>query len=994
MDNRKTLKVKIAAIGSGKYSIAVVTPENTYVNPESVRRLLFSWDEASFYGTRLTVDAIDTIPVFIVNAWVLLNLFAKEGFNSFIDWEWSELSSLCLSAAPVLHEAIEKGVPVPDFTSLQNEQVGWTLPEEVLEEFVPAFWEEKVYTDIHAENEETKQAFIEAWYNDAANAYLSGYSSLKNKWDEALTALKDTRLTADELQTFFDEESWSAWLGIEENANPFVIGLKLTEPIDGVGPWNLTTFLRSKKEENIVIDYPAKRLPRGWNKYASEIKRTVQRWVSVIPWLGNEANGFKDELSEPEAWDFLTDASEKLLFLGAEILLPSWWMALKESSLKVRARVKSSSNRGPSYVGLQALMDFDWRFSLNGEDLSEAEFQNLVNEKRRLVYIRGQWVKLDPQFIKQIQELMETANDKGLQLTDLLQQEFMNEQDEVEDDDTNQMLQIQFELNQELRKMVSRLRETKNIPILPAPKTFQGELRPYQSLGMSWLLFLREHGFGACLADDMGLGKTVQMITYLQHVKELQHTESTSSIEVEEQAVAVAPQAIVETQENEDDVEGSTTEDVQDIQKEAIPVQASLIICPTSVLGNWQRELERFSPNLKVHLHYGTTRVKGEAFVQTIAKYDIVLTSYGITHHDFDALSSVYWNTIILDEAQNIKNSQTKQSRSVRKFKGRHHVALTGTPMENRLSELWAIFDFINKGYLGSLKQFSDKYVATIEREDQKDKIKELQRLITPFLLRRTKKDKDVALNLPDKQEQKEYVPLTTEQASLYEQLIKDTFTDIEKLSAFEKKGIILKMLNKLKQLCNHPALYLKEDATSDIMAKSKRSGKLEKLTELIDAVQENQESCLIFTQYIGMGNMMKELLEKRYNIEVPFLNGSASKAQRDTMISRFQAGEFPIFILSLKAGGTGLNLTTANHVIHYDRWWNPAVENQATDRAYRIGQKRFVHVHKLICTGTLEEKIDSMIDKKQALNDEIINSDNWITELSTDEIRDLVSLH
>ncbi|MBA9027842.1 DEAD/DEAH box helicase [Peribacillus huizhouensis] len=994
MDNRKTLKVKIAAIGSGKYSIAIVTPENIYVNPETVRRLLFSWDEASFYGTRLTVDTIDTIPVFIVNAWVLLNLFAKEGFNSFIDWEWSELSSLCLSAAPVLHEAIEMGVPVPDFTSLKNEQVGWTLPEEVLEEFVPAFWEEKVYTDIHAENEETKKAFIEAWYNDAANAYLSSYSTLKNKWDEALTALKDTRLSANELQTFFDEESWSAWLGLKEDAKPFEIGLKLTEPLDGVGPWHLTTFLRSKKEEDVVIDYPAKRLPRGWSKYASEIKQTVQRWASVIPWLSDTKNGFKEELSEPEAWDFLTDASEKLLFLGAEILLPSWWMALKESSLKVKARVKSSANRGPSYVGLQALMDFDWRFSLNGEDLSEAEFQNLVNEKRRLVFIRGQWVKLDPHFIKQIQELMETANDKGIQLSDLLQQEFMSEQDELEDDDTNQMLQIQFELNQELRKMVGRLRETKNIPILPAPKTFHGELRPYQSLGMSWLLFLREHGFGACLADDMGLGKTVQMITYLQHVKEQQHKESNSAIEVADQEVAAVPQAIVETQENDEDVEGSTTEDIQDSLKETIPVQASLIICPTSVLGNWQRELERFAPNLKVYLHYGANRVKGETFAQTIAKYDIVLTSYGITHHDFDALAAIYWNTIILDEAQNIKNAQTKQSRSVRKFKGNHHIALTGTPMENRLSELWAIFDFINKGYLGSLKQFSDKYVATIEREDQKDKVKELQRLISPFLLRRTKKDKDVALNLPDKQEQKEYVPLTTEQASLYEQLIKDTFTDIEKLSAFEKKGIILKMLNKLKQLCNHPALYLKEDATSEIMAKSKRSGKLEKLTELVDAVQENQESCLIFTQYIGMGNMMKELLEKRYNIEVPFLNGSASKAQRDTMIARFQAGEFPIFILSLKAGGTGLNLTTANHVIHYDRWWNPAVENQATDRAYRIGQKRFVHVHKLICTGTLEEKIDMMIDKKQALNDEIINSDNWITELSTDEIRDLVSLH
>jgi SNF2 family DNA or RNA helicase len=318
---------------------------------------------------------------------------------------------------------------------------------------------------------------------------------------------------------------------------------------------------------------------------------------------------------------------------------------------------------------------------------------------------------------------------------------------------------------------------------------------------------------------------------------------------------------------------------------------------------------------------------------------------------------------------------------------------LTGTPMENRLSELWAIFDFINKGYLGTLGQFQQKYVASIEREDEKGKIKELQSLIQPFLLRRTKKDKEVALNLPDKQEQKEFVPLTTEQASLYEQLIKDTFANIEGLSAFERKGLILQMLGRLKQLCNHPALYLKEE-TADLSQAAKRSGKLEKLAELVDAVHEQNESCLIFTQYIGMGNMIKGLLEKRYGIEVPFLNGSNNKKQRDDMIAKFQDGGFPIFILSLKAGGTGLNLTAANHVIHFDRWWNPAVENQATDRAYRIGQKRFVHVHKLICTGTLEEKIDAMLDKKQALNDEIISSDNWITELSTDEIKDLVALH
>lgn len=961
MFNPGKLKIKVGALDNNLYSLAVVSEKGRFLDTTHIRRMLFTWDDASFYGTKINSDTWDGHPIYILDAWGLLNFFAQESFNSFLDWEWSEAASLCLSAAPVLHESIEAGIPVPDFASLQQSDVAWKLPEEVEDEFVPAFWTEKVVADIgEAVEDETNRSFIEKWYNGAANMYLKNYSPIADKWSEAITALKDARLSPEEMQSFFDKETWTEWLGLTNDNKPFTVGLRLSEPPNGEGPWTLDVVLRSKKDEDEVETYTAKRLPRGWNKYRDDIDQVLARWLKVVPWL-EEDGMFKRELSEFEAWDFLTEVSEKLLFLGAEILLPSWWMALKESSLKVKAKVKSQATRGPSYVGLQALMDFDWRFSLNGEDLSEAEFAELVNEKRRLVYIRGQWVKLDPAFIKQIQELMETANAKGLPLSELLQQELLSDVvDDGDDEEPDDMLRIQFELNQELRKMVSRLRETKNIPLVETPASLHGDLRPYQQLGMSWLLFLREHGFGACLADDMGLGKTVQMIAYLLHVKE---HESVVVHEMNEDAPRV--------------------------------VKTALIVCPTSVLGNWQRELEKFSPDLKVHLHYSSNRTKGESFADQIADYDVVLTSYGLTHQDFDELASVHWGSIILDEAQNIKNAQTKQSRAVRKLHGRHHVALTGTPMENRLSELWAIFDFINKGYLGTLGQFQEKYVATIEREEQKDKIKELQRLIQPFLLRRTKRDQEVALNLPDKQEQKEFVPLTAEQASLYEQLLQDTFANIEQLSPFERKGIILQMLNKLKQLCNHPSLYLKEDvAKENILQLRARSGKLDKLTELVDAVRESEESCLIFTQYIGMGNMMKRLLEKKYGIEVPFLHGSANKKQRDDMITRFQNGEFPIFILSLKAGGTGLNLTAANHVIHYDRWWNPAVENQATDRAYRIGQKRFVHVHKLICTGTLEEKIDAMLDKKQALNDEIISSDNWITELSTDEIKELVSLH
>lgn len=1080
MFNSEKLKINVAAMGNGMYSLAVTSPDGRFLDTTHIRRLLFSWDEVSFCGTKVAIDTWNGQPVFLLDSWGLLNFFAQESFNSFVDWEFSEAASLCLAAAPILHESVEMGVPLPNFESLEHSEPAWALPLKVEEEFIPSFWDEPIVPDLRSDvvgasgngkleagglsatdsdrmesredagdagafgtadalEVETNRSFIERWYNSAANTYLKQYSPVSDKWSEALSALMGARLTASELQAYFDKDSWAEWLGLTTDTKPFTIGLRLTEPPLGVGPWKLDVILRSKKDENLVETYSTKRLAHGWSKYRDSIEEVLSRWLKVAPWLG-EAGRFRQELSEFEAWEFLTDASEKLMFLGAEILLPSWWMALKESSLKVKAKVKSQANRGPAYVGLKALMDFDWRFSLNGEDLSEAEFAKLVNEKRRLVYIRGQWVKLDPAFIKQIQDLMETASEKGLPLSDLLQQELLhgeNDSTEIDDDEPDDMLRIQFELNQELRKMVGHLREAKSIPQLDAPAALHGELRPYQRLGMSWLLFLREHGFGACLADDMGLGKTVQMIAYLLWVKE--HNEADELVAaqaldgayklVTAQAQGDAGELVciqaqeggagewVAAQEQGDadklgavQAQGDETWTTAETQNDAQAISAALssanpsiqtavkttlIVCPTSVLGNWQRELEKFAPSLKVYLHYGSQRPKGEDFAAEIAEYDVVLTSYGLTHQDFDELVSVYWGTIILDEAQNIKNAQTKQSRAVRKLRGQHHVALTGTPMENRLSELWAIFDFINKGYLGTLGQFQEKYVATIERDEQKDKIKELQRIIQPFLLRRTKRDQDVALNLPDKQEQKEFVPLTTEQASLYEQLLQDTFANIEQLSAFERKGMILQMLNKLKQLCNHPALYLKEDLEKLTSLKSRtRSGKLDKLTELVDAVREQEESCLIFTQYIGMGNMMKKLLEHRYGIEIPFLNGSANKKQRDDMITKFQDGEFPIFILSLKAGGTGLNLTAANHVIHYDRWWNPAVENQATDRAYRIGQKRFVHVHKLICTGTLEEKIDQMLDKKQALNDEIISSDNWITELSTEEIKELVALH
>ncbi|WML24534.1 DEAD/DEAH box helicase [Neobacillus sp. OS1-33] len=984
------LKLMTTKLGDGRFLLTAENEKGRTMNPVQWKNLVFSSHEESFFGTLLETETVNDVEGVALSSWHLVSLFAKESFNRYIEWDWNEQSEICLAAAHSLYEGILEKDWLPDFSVWEHGDFRWKLPERVKEEFDPSFWEQQI-EDSEEPSEGpidvpidphlgTTKTYISDLYNEALDGYLTRNSAMKELFGPKLDLLRKQNISGGELARYFDEESWLEWVGIKESDTPFTIGLRLDEPLDGEGAWSLDLFLRGKKNIDEVYDVDGSaKIPAKWRPFLEKVDRERGRWVRLIPWLGEDGS-FKTHLSEEEAWMFLTEASETLVALDVEILLPSWWQAMKNANLKVKASLKGTSSHRPSFVGLQAMLDFNWRFSMNGVDLSEDEFGKLVEEKRRLVFIRGRWVKLDPQFIRQIQDMMKRAEKEGLHVRDLLEQELI-EEDAPEDELENPkaFAKIQIELNRQWKQMIKQLSEVHEIPLEDVPQGLQGELRPYQQLGMSWLWFLRQYGFGACLADDMGLGKTVQLISYLLKVKEV----------VGDELTVVPDTETGNDTQNKVKKRSKKDEDAKSAAK--VPTKAALIICPTSVLGNWQKELERFAPELKVYLHYGSNRLKEEAFAAKAKEADIVLTSYGLSHIDLAEFESLIWSSIAIDEAQNIKNAQTKQSKAVRKLRGRHHIALTGTPMENRLSELWSIFDFTNHGYLGSLGHFQKKFVIPIEKDEKKDKVQQLQSLIRPFLLRRTKKDEEVALNLPDKLEQKEYCPLTAEQASLYEQLIHDTFAEIEKLSGFERKGLILQMLSRLKQLCNHPALYLKEkSATRQLL---ERSNKLEKLVELVDAVLEQGESCLIFTQYIEMGEMIKSTLKKKFGIEVPFLNGSVPKVKRDEMIERFQNQEFPVFLLSLKAGGTGLNLTAANHVIHYDRWWNPAVENQATDRAYRIGQSRFVHVHKMICTGTLEEKIDAMLEKKQFLNDQIIQSENWITELSTDELKDLVYL-
>lgn len=945
----RVISVRMMPLANGNFFIYAMDTNDQYLELSNFKHLLFNRHKESYYGTMVEETVLDGITGVILSSWKLVTLFAEESFNRVVEWEWDELSHLCLSAAHTIYDAILAKEWHPDFTMLQatndpfaNQSFRWTLPTSVIEEFGESFWEDTIYQD--GENWPIRD-FIAELFHHALDAYFQENETLNFLLAEKLQLLRNQQLSGKELAAYFDENRWLEWIGLKDDPTPFTIGLRLEEPLEDEGDWQLELFLRGKNGM-VIGAHQDEDFPADWHGFDDKIADEEQRLIQVFPWLAASENRLKTRLTENDAWKFLTETSETLISLGIEILLPSWWEAVRNANLKVKARLKTSkSSYQRSFVGLNALLDYDWRFSMNGVDLSEDEFQRLVNEKRRLVYIRGRWIKLDQGFIRQIQDLMKKADKEGLHIRDLLQQELTEEDDEPSEqlDDPRAFAKIQIELNRHWKQMIKQLSETKAIPDQPVPTGLQGELRPYQKLGMNWLLFLRKYGFGAVLADDMGLGKTIQLISYLLAVKE-QEPES----------------------------------------------GPALIICPTSVLGNWQKEIERFAPDSSVLLHYGSNRLKGDELLAKTQAADIVLTSYGLTHLDFEELEPIEWSAVAIDEAQNIKNAETKQSRAVRKLKGRHHIALTGTPMENRLSELWSIFDFTNRGYLGTAGHFQKQFILPIEKDNEVEKIKQLQSLIRPFLLRRTKKDEDVALNLPDKVEQKEYCPLTAEQASLYEQLVKDTFGEIEKLSGFERKGLILQMLGRLKQLCNHPALYLKEEQPTGLIT---RSAKMEKLIDLAGAVREQDESCLIFTQYIGMGNMIRDVLKREFGVEVPFLHGSLPKTKRDQLIEQFQNREFPFFLLSLKAGGTGLNLTAANHVIHYDRWWNPAVENQATDRAYRIGQSRFVHVHKLIATGTLEEKIDAMLEKKQNLNDQIIQSDTWMTELSTNELQELVRL-
>ncbi|WP_190805979.1 DEAD/DEAH box helicase [Leptolyngbya sp. FACHB-261] len=734
----------------------------------------------------------------------------------------------------------------------------------------------------------------------------------------------------------------------EEN---FAVSLRLAPPEDGKR-WLLELGVQSREDSTVRI-----RAADLWrpdettivatggqvNAVRNKLRDGLAIAAHIFPPLARlvrSATPSLRYLSTEEAYNFLRDAATALEAQGLAVQVPNWW---KQKSSKLGVSLEVRQTEGASQMGLDQVLQYNWKLALGGQSLTFEEFQALAAQKVPLVNVRGQWVNLDPNEVEKAIAFWERQQGSG----EMRAGEFLR-RSLAQDKGSLGGLEIQnFDAQGMLGDFLSRLKSGDQVELLGAPPGLEGQLRPYQERGVSWLGFLHKWGLGACLADDMGLGKTIEYISHLLWLK-------------------------------------------KENPKKSLKV---LLICPTSVISNWSREVQKFAPSLSVLIQHGSNRLKGQEFIKSASKHDLTLTSYALALRDLKDLKKVEWSGVALDEAQNIKNPDAKQTRAIKQLAQGSRVALTGTPVENRLGELWSIMDFLNPGYLGNSERFKEEFALPIERHQSEEAAGQLRALVQPFILRRLKTDPTIIQDLPEKQESKVYCNLSKEQASLYQAVVQDTMKKLEGAEGIARRGIILATLTKLKQVCNHPAQFLKEGG---ILAG--RSGKLNRLSELIEEIVDEAENdkVLIFTQFAEMGKMLQKHLKSQFQQEVPFLYGSVSKQKRDEMVNEFQqeTGGPQFFILSIKAGGVGLNLTRANHVFHFDRWWNPAVENQATDRAFRIGQKKNVQVHKFVCVGTLEERIDQLIESKKALAEQVVGADeNWLTELSTDQLRDLFSL-
>lgn len=772
----------------------------------------------------------------------------------------------------------------------------------------------------------------------AAEAWLAALSSPDGRFDA------DT----DEIDAL--TETLAPWTEIGTgHTGPAHATFRLTEAPTAErdeSRWQLEFLLQSAEDPSLLV--PA---AQAWEDDGSlsrwisqpqelllaELGRASRSYPALAPGL-RQARPCALDLDADGAYHFLSVAAPVLDEAGFGVLLPSWWDERRQLGLTLSAHTPVDGVvQKKSRFGRDQLVEFRWQLAVGEDTLTDEEIAALAETKAPLVRLRGQWVAVDPDQLKRGLRFLEGQSKGRKTAAEILALAAAHP------DDLDTPLPVTGVHADGWLGEILNGTAAQTLQPVPAPESFQAQLRPYQQRGLSWLAFLSSLGLGACLADDMGLGKTIQLLAL---------------------------------------------EAVHRAEKPG--TRPTLLVCPMSLVGNWQREAAKFAPNLRVYAHHGRERLHDEVLREQLTGTDLVITTYATATRDADELAGVNWQRIVLDEAQAIKNSLSKSSKAVRRFQADHRVALTGTPVENRLAELWSIMDFLNPGMLGGPELFHTRYSIPVERYGQTQPAKRLRTITRPYVLRRLKTDPAIIDDLPDKIEIKQYCQLTTEQASLYQSIVDDMMDKIENSDGIQRRGNVLAAMTKLKQVCNHPAQLL-----HDRSAIGRRSGKVTRLEEILDEILAEGDKVLCFTQFTDFAEMLLPHLSARFGTDIAYLHGGVPKKRRDEMVARFQSADGPpIFMLSLKAGGTGLNLTAANQVIHLDRWWNPAVENQATDRAFRIGQKRTVQVRKFICTGTLEEKVDDMIEEKKALADLVVtDGEGWLTELSTRDLRELFTL-
>ena len=779
-----------------------------------------------------------------------------------------------------------------------------------------------------------------------------------------VTTQQTTEQIADKVPQQFI--TWKEQIANNEQQVGFTSGLRLQEQDQ---QWSILFFIESRKDPSLKLTLAEvwDLTESGRKKYSKllgkqfekELLITLGQAARIAPllWQGMENSQPTGlTISLEEAYEFLKNDAEILRSAGFKITVPTWWTA--QGRQRTRIRIKAAAGKSSSqnisqdssgFFNLPSIINYSYELAIGDKTVTKEEWQLLVNTKSPLVQFRGEWLEINSKQMGKTLALMQQSSNSNDSDSDnnLIEnnaiEELIKQSAEADAD------KIEYQFDDVVAKMMEQLQDHQKMEVIEQPEELKGKLRNYQKQGLSWLVYQQAIGFNSILADDMGLGKTIQIIALLLH----QH-----------------------------EIVASTT------------IKPTLLIAPTSVLGNWQKELDKFAPTLSSHIYHGSDREKKPAaFKKLVTSHNLLITSYALARLDNKLFTAISWHRVILDESQNIKNPKSAQTKAIQKLKATHRIAMTGTPIENRLMDLWSVFHFLNPGYLGTAAQFKRSYETPIQRERDLQQSQRLKELVNPFILRRLKTDKNIIDDLPEKIEQKVYCNLTREQASLYQAVVDEVQKQLEEAEGIQRKGLMLATLMKLKQVCNHPAQFLQDGSEFS----KERSHKLARVDEMVEEALENGDSILIFSQFTEVGKELEQVLRDTHHCPVYYLHGGTTRKRREQMIETFQDEQSPagIFILSLKAGGVGITLTRANHVFHFDRWWNPAVENQATDRAFRIGQKKSVFAHKMVTLGTLEERIDVMIEEKQKLAESIVGSDeSWLTEMDNAAFTKLIQLN